>query len=100
MHENKKFSNPFEELNVKLDKVISLLEMFNGTGQTPHQAPSLSDWLTEGETQALLSKKATALWTMRTKGILISTKIGGKVYYNRPQIMELMAQNQQKAFKS
>jgi hypothetical protein len=87
-------SDELASLHQKLDHLIKVLS--DGTGVSQQQL--LGKWITEEEAQKMLSRGTTTLWKMRNKGILESTEISNKVYYNREQIMALLNNNTKKAF--
>lgn len=56
---------------------------------------SFGDWLTEKDTQKILGKKTTTLWSLRKKGLLTYTKVGNKIFYSKSDILKLLEANKQ-----
>ena len=63
--------------------------------KTPPIKTSISGWLSENEIKALTGFKTTKLWQLRTKGQLVSSKIGRKTYYLLDSLLELLENNAQ-----
>ena len=84
----------YNALNQKLDLILQSLNsseenLSNGIGK----------WITEKQAQEITGKKATTLWKMRNKGLLVFTKINNKVFYDKESILSLLERNKQDAFR-
>ena len=65
------------------NKILTLLENIPDKNQ-------VGDYITEGEAQKLLGRKATWFWGMRTRGLLQFSKVGNKVFYSKKDIEKLL----------
>ena len=52
---------------------------------------SLEDWLTGDDVQKMLNISERTLQTLRSNGTLAYSKIGGKLYYRRQDLQNLLA---------
>jgi hypothetical protein len=57
-------------------------------------ASAIPGWLSETEMRKLVGLKTTALWKLRTKGLVIWSKIGGRVFYKMDSVLSLLEKNQ------
>jgi len=57
-------------------------------GQTP--VCSLEDWLRGEDVEDMLDISKRTLQTLRTNGTLLFTRLGGKIYYKRSQIEQIL----------
>jgi len=60
-------------------------------------SPKLNGWLTEKEMQALTGFKTTKLWQLRSKNLLVSSKIGTKIFYKVDSLIALLEKNAMKS---
>lgn len=74
------------DFNAKLDAIHSLLV----NKINPEKNGSLKKWLTEKEAQRELGKGTTSLWKLRKSGIIKSSKLGGKTFYDIDAINEYL----------
>ncbi|MBP9068395.1 MAG: helix-turn-helix domain-containing protein [Bacteroidia bacterium] len=77
----------FEELEQKVDLLIQL-------GKEAGKVVKLNDWISEQEAQKLLGLKETSMWALRKKKRVVSSKIGGKIFYSLRSIEKLLDKNQ------
>lgn len=54
---------------------------------------NLDGWLTEKKMQELTGFKTTKLWQLRSKGLLVSTKIGTATFYKEESLIKLLENN-------
>lgn len=69
------------EIKSKIDSLIS------------NPQKDLGDWIPEKAAQELTGKKTTSLWKLRVAGKLVASKIGGKVFYRKSGIIQLLENN-------
>jgi len=55
---------------------------------------SIPGWLSEKEMTLMVGLKTTALWKLRAKGLLVWSKIGGRVFYKMDSVLSLLEKNQ------
>ena len=77
------------EINKKLEQVLEYVK----TGRIKDEI--IGQWASEDEVAELLGLSRTSLWSLRCRGILSSTKIGGRVYYHLPTIKQYLDDNKQ-----
>ena len=76
-----------EELKVKQDKILDEIECL----KTQHGNSHLSlEYLTEKDAGLLLNKKSTWFFNMKKSGMLPYSKVGGKVFYAKKDIVQLI----------
>ena len=79
-----------DELMQKIDKLTAALL------KSEHSDKSLlGDRIPENEAKALLNKGSTWFWNKRKSGELDSRKFGGKHYYSKTQIQNLIENGKQ-----
>ena len=80
-----------EDLQVlRLQLISDIKQMLNGVPKPPDQ----NTWLKSDEVRKLLKASNSTLQTLRLKGTLKFTKIGGTLYYDYQYIQKLMQENQ------
>ena len=80
-----------EDLQVlRLQLISDIRQMLDGVPKPPDQ----NTWLKSDEVRKLLKASASTLQTLRLKGTLKFTKIGGTIYYDYQYIQKLMQENQ------
>lgn len=81
--------NPLQTSNIELRATCSKIENFCNPGNLLHEK-----WLyTRNQTAIIFSVSLVCLWHWRNRNILVPIKCGGKVYYTRNSILELINQN-------
>ena len=55
---------------------------------------SIPGWLSEREMTQMVGLKTTALWKLRARGLLVWSKIGGRVFYKTESVLSLLEKNQ------
>lgn len=63
-----------EEFYSTLQEIKSLILEIN------NKSNLLQDWISESEAQKLLGLKETSLWSLRKRKLIVSSKIGSKVF--------------------
>jgi hypothetical protein len=61
--------------------------------QTPPEQTKLSDWLDGQDVMQALHISPRTLQTLRTNGTLPHSRIGGKLYYKRSDILRILQDN-------
>ena len=75
----------FANLNMKIDKLYSLIEKMQ-----KERGTDLGDWITETEAKSMLEVGATTIWGLRKRGKFSFSKIGKGVYYYRQSIISYL----------
>jgi len=73
----------------KHELIAELKQIFNPARLKENK----KEWLTDGETQKLLSISRTKLYQLRQEGELPYSTIGGRVYYKQEDITNLLNKN-------
>jgi hypothetical protein len=74
--------------NFKVDLIRELRELIKGQAQCPEK-----QWLKSGEVRKLLNLSSGTLQTLRNNGTLPFTRIGGVIYYNSDEILNMLEDN-------
>ena len=80
----------FEQM---LTKVELLLDRFNRLA-SPHKGKELEKWLDYQDVCSILQISPRTLQTLRSSGRLIYSQIGGKIYYNKDEVVKLVGDRQ------
>lgn len=81
-----------EEINEKLDLLIESMK------SRPSQK-EIGEYIEEKEAQKLLGRGTTWFWQMRKSGRLSFSRINRKVYYSKRDIVALLNENKQEAYR-
>jgi excisionase family DNA binding protein len=79
-------SNPFEELTVKIDRVISILEQSAPAPSGVIQIPDKERPMSTEEACKYLGITRQTLNHWRRKGIVTSNRMGGKLFFKRSEL--------------
>ena len=80
----------FEQM---LAKVELLSERLNRLASPPN-GKELEKWLNSQDVCSILRISPRSLQTLRTKGRLSYSQIGGKIYYNKDEVIKLIGDKQ------
>ena len=80
----------FAGIQSKLEDVLNLVRVHGNQG--------IDGWIPEAEVKKILDIKTTILWQMRTEGKITFSKIGGKNYYLKKGITEILERNRVNAY--
>jgi len=83
------------ELMNKIDRLIKMLEALDHTNMNP-EAPF--GWLDSPDVMKLLKISSRTLQSYRDNGILPFSKIGGKVFFKRSDIEEILEKNRMEIY--
>lgn len=77
----------------KLDRLLSM-----GITKPQLIGGGLGHFISEKEVQVMLGLKYGALYKLRENGVLSFSKLSGKVFYDKREILQLIEKNMNKAF--
>jgi predicted DNA-binding transcriptional regulator AlpA len=91
--------NPFEQINDRLANIEQMiLDMFSELMRQDKQKdsnilPEQIDFLTRNEVCKLLQITSKTLYNWGARGILMPTKIGSRIIYNKSEINEILSKS-------
>jgi hypothetical protein len=86
---NLKFEDLPKAMEIVLEK-LSLIELDLESIKKNYQPSTPEELMTRHETATYLKVSLTALWDWNKKGILLSYRIGNRVYYKRSEILGVL----------
>lgn len=91
--------NPFEQINDRLANIEQMiLDVFSELMRQDKQKdsnilPEQIDFLTRNEVCKLLQITSKTLYNWGARGILMPTKIGSRIIYNKSEINEILSKS-------
>ena len=86
---------PESELLVITNQLNRIESLLSGGTKNPG-AKSADEYLTEPQVKEEYDMGVTWLWDKRSKGLLPYSKVGGKIYYRRGDIIDFLNRNNSK----
>jgi excisionase family DNA binding protein len=87
---------PTDEYQALVNKVDNIERLLS---QVQTHETGLDGWISEKEAEQLLGIKYGALYKLRMSGELSFSKVGGKVFIQREEIIRLIEKNKVKSYK-
>ena len=78
------------ETQEKILEALNLTHPFSKSGKTPK---AIGEFIPEDDAMELFGRKRTWFWNKRNSGELKFTKVGGRVYYAKSDIINLLESN-------
>jgi hypothetical protein len=78
-------NNWLQTISEKQQQILSLLE-----NKVASEHNGIGGYISESEAKKLLGRKTTWFWNMRSSGRLAFSKVGGKTFYMKQDIINLL----------